>query len=161
MMKVGITGHQRLDDPTAWSWVESAINCELDTLPPPVIAVSSLAIGADQIFASVVARRGGHIHAVIPFKGYERTFSPHDVNAYNWILSKADSVEVLHTSGTDEESYLAAGRRVVELSDLLFTVWNGQPAKGDGGTANIVAYGIERLVPLVHINPIDRSVRKQ
>src|SRR3989337_742262 len=114
MMRVGITGHQRLDDTTAWSWVESAINCELDTLPPPVIAVSSLAIGADQIFASLVARRGGQIHAIIPFEGYERTLSPHDVDAYHWILSKAYSVELLQTSGTDEDAYLAAGRRVVE-----------------------------------------------
>lgn len=160
-MKVGITGHQRLDDPSAWGWVESAMSNELDALTPPVTAVSSLAIGADRLFASLVVHRGGHVHAVIPFEGYERTFSPHDIDAYHWLLSKADSVEVLQTSGTDEDAYLAAGRRVVELSDILIAVWNGQPAKGRGGTADIAAYAGGKGVPIVHINPVDRTITRR
>jgi tetratricopeptide (TPR) repeat protein len=123
--------------------------------------VSSLAIGADQLFASLVAQRGGQIHAVIPFDGYERTFSPHNVDAYHYILSKADLVEVLQTSGTDEDAYLAAGKRVVELSDILIAVWNGQPAKGKGGTADIVAYARDNGVPLVHLNPVDRTITRK
>lgn len=158
MIKVGITGHQRLDDPQAWDWVESAVCSELDALVSPVIAVSSLAIGADQLFASLVVRRGGQVHTIIPFVGYERTFSPQDVDSYRGILSKAVSVEILHTPGTEEDAYLAAGKRIVELVDLLIAIWNGQPAKGKGGTGDIVAYAIEKSTRLIHINPVDRTV---
>ncbi|MHA6711010.1 hypothetical protein [Dehalococcoides mccartyi] len=161
MIKIGITGHQKLDNTTAWNWVE-AITCqELDMINQPVIAVSSLAIGADQLFASLVMDRGGQLYAVIPFDGYERTFSPLDVKKYHRLLSEATSVEVLRTKGTDEDAYLAAGKRIVELADLMFAVWNGQPAKGKGGTADIVSYALEKNIPLVHINPQNRTVTQK
>jgi len=38
---------------------------------------------------------------------------------------------------TDEDAYMAAGRRVVDLSDVMIAVWNAKPAKGKGGTADI------------------------
>lgn len=158
MTNVGITGHQKLADPTAWAWIESAINNELDRREPPLTAVSSLAAGADQLFASTVLNRGGQIHAVIPFAEYERTFSPQDLQTYRRLLSKALAVEVLKTRGTDEDAYLAAGKRVVESADLMIAVWDGLPAKGKGGTADIVAYAIEKHIRLVHINPLDRTV---
>jgi len=162
MMKIGVTGHQRLDNATDWNWVEAIICQELDTIQGPVTAISSLAIGADQLFASLVMHRGGHVYAVIPFTGYERTFSPSHIETYHSILSKAISVEVLQTQGTDEDAYLAAGKRIVELADLIFAVWNGKPSRGKGGTADIVAYAIGKKIPLIHINPVDRTVtRKQ
>ncbi len=161
MVRIGITGHQRLNDSTAWSWVESAINHELDTLPPPFLAVSSLAIGADQRFASLVARRGGQIHAVIPFEGYDQTLSPEDAEVYRRILSQAHSIDVLQKHGTNEDAYLAAGKRVVELSDMMVAVWDGHPAKGKGGTADIVAYAEKRNVPVFHLNPAAKTTTRR
>lgn len=160
-IKVGVTGHQRLDEPNAWGWVKTAFDNELDSLKQSVIAVCSLAIGADQLFASIVIDRGGQLHAVIPFQGYELTFSPQDLDEYNRILSRANIVEIMQTHGTDEEKYLAAGRRVVELSDILIAVWNGKPAKGKGGTADIVAYAGSKGVLTVHINPVDRTITRR
>jgi hypothetical protein len=160
MMKIGVTGHQKLDNPMAWDWVETIIRQELDKIQSAVTAITSLAIGADQLFASLVMQRGGQIYAVIPFAGYERTFSPSHIETYYNILSKSISVEVLKTKGTDEDAYLAAGKRIVELADLMFAVWDGKPAKGKGGTADIVAFVIEKKVPLIHINPVDLTVRR-
>lgn len=157
-MQIGVTGHQRLDDTRAWAWVESAMCQELDALPQPLTAVSSLAIGADQLLASLVIRRGGQIVALIPFAGYERTFAPDDLEAYRQLLGVAVRVEVLESLGTDEDAYLAAGKRVVDLADRMLAVWNGQPAKGKGGTADIVAYALAQGVPLVHLNPATRTV---
>ena len=159
-MKIGITGHQRLDDPSAWDWVASALSDELDILESPVTAISSLAIGADQLFATLVVRRGGQIYAVIPFSGYERAFAPEDIKGYWSILSKASSVEILETPGTDEEAFLAAGRRVVELAELMIAVWNGKPAEGKGGTGDIVSYTIGKGTPLIHINPLDHTITR-
>jgi hypothetical protein len=159
-MKIGIAGHQRLENPSAWGWVQSVLSHELDALVPPLVALCSLAIGADQLFASMVAQRDGHLHAVLPFPEYERTFGPQDVDAYRRILSRATSVEVLHTHGADEDKYLAAGKRIVELADLMIAIWDGKPAKGKGGTADIVAYALRRGSQLISINPVERSIAK-
>lgn len=158
-MRVGITGHQRLDDPEAWRWVARAMRDELARMAPPLVAVTSLAIGADQLLARLVLERGGTIHAVLPFANIERSFSPEQVPAYRE-LAKQATVEVLETLGTDEDAYLAAGRRVVDQSDIVLAVWNGGPAKGKGGTADVVAYAIRRGVRIVHINPVSHTVRQ-
>jgi hypothetical protein len=65
MANVGITGHQRLDDGEAWTWVANTIREELAKLAPPIVGLTSLAIGADQLFARCVLETGGSIHAII------------------------------------------------------------------------------------------------
>jgi hypothetical protein len=159
MTRVGITGHQRLDDPGAWPWVADAMRDQLTTMSPPLLAVTSLAIGADQLLARLVIERGGKIYAVLPFADIERSFSPGDRPAYRE-LSKNATVEVLDISGTDEDAYLAAGHRVVDNSDIMLAVWDGKPAKGKGGTADVVAYAIKRGIPLIHIDPLLRIVHR-
>jgi hypothetical protein len=156
-MNVGITGHQRLDDPSAWSWVGDVIRAELATLTPPLVGVTSLAIGADQLLAELIIKQGGSIHAVLPYQDIERSFSTEDLPLYRKLASQAD-LEVLNTPGTDQDAYLAAGIRVVDLSDLVIAVWNGLPAVGKGGTADVVKYALNKGVPLVHIEPIGRTV---
>lgn len=158
-MRVGITGHQRLDDPEVWPWVARVMRDEVAKVAPPLVGVTSLAVGADQLLARLVLERGGTIHVVLPFADIERSFSPEHVPAYRELARQA-TVEVLATPGTDEDAYFAAGQRVVELSDIVLAVWNGEPAKGKGGTANVVAYAIRRGVPLIHIDPISRTVQQ-
>ena len=157
MTQVGITGHQRLDDPEAWSWVTGVMRVELSAVTPPLVGVTSLAIGADQLFARLVLERGGKLHAVLPFADIERSFFPAEVPVYRELVAQS-TVEVLRTAGTDEDAYLAAGLRIVELSDVLFAVWDGKPAKGKGGTADVVSYATSRRLPFVHIDPISRTV---
>lgn len=157
-MRVGITGHQRLEDSEGWPWVAGAMRGELVRVAPPLVGVTSLAVGADQLFAQLILERGGTIHAVLPFADIERSFSPEDVSAYRQLARQA-TIEVLATQGTDEDAYLAAGQRVVEISDLMLAVWNGRPAKGKGGTADVVAYARRRGVPLIHIDPVTRTIR--
>jgi hypothetical protein len=158
-MRVGITGHQQLDDSEAWPWVAAVLRAELAKAAFPLVGVTSLAVGADQLFARLVLERDGTIHAVLPFADIERTFPPEQVAAYRKLANQA-TIEVLETLGTDEDAYLAAGERVVDLSDILLAVWNGEPAKGKGGTADVAGYAIRRRVPLVHIDPVSRTVRQ-
>ena len=159
MTRVGITGHQRLDDPGAWPWVADAMRDQLTAMSPPLLAVTSLAIGADQLLARLVIERGGKIYAVLPFADIERSFSPGDRPAYRE-FSKNATVEVLDIPGTDEDAYLAAGHRVVDNSDIMLAVWDGKPAKSKGGTADVVAYAIKRGIPLIHIDPLLRIVHR-
>ncbi len=64
-MRVGITGHQRLDGPEAWPWVARVLRAELAKVAPPLVGVTSLAVGADQLLARLVLERHGTIHAVL------------------------------------------------------------------------------------------------
>jgi hypothetical protein len=155
--RIGVTGHQRLEEPAAWPWVEEAISRELDAAAKPLVIVSSLAIGADQLVARLGTARGATVHAVLPFADIERTFAVEDLPAYRQLVRQA-SVEILQTPGTDEDAYMAAGRRVAELSDVLIAVWDAKPAKGKGGTADAVAFAVASGVPVVHINPVQRTV---
>jgi hypothetical protein len=158
-MRVGVTGHQQLEDPTAWLWVKSVIRNELARIASPLVGVTSLAVGADQIFARLVLERGGALYAVLPFANIERSFPPEHIESFKELASQA-TIEVLDTPGTDEDAYFAAGKRVVDLSHIMLAVWDGEPAKGKGGTADVVAYTIGKNVPLIHINPLSRTIQQ-
>ncbi len=156
-MNIGVTGHQKLDDPGGWLWVAEAMRSELSKLSMPFVCITSLAIGADQLFATLVLELGGAVHAVLPYKDIEQSFSSDDVGAYRALVQRAD-IEVLSVSGTNEDAYLAAGQRVVDLSEVVFAVWNGLPAKDKGGTADVVAYALNQGTSVVVIDPIQRLV---
>jgi hypothetical protein len=84
---------------------------------------------------------GGHLRVVVPCHGYEQTFADQkNLKAFSYLLSKADTTEMLPYPEPSEEAFFAAGRRVVELSEILVAVWDGREAKGKGGTADIVQY---------------------
>lgn len=157
-MRIGITGHQKLDDPKLWDWVLMVLRDELLNIQPPLVGVTSLAIGADQLFARLVLSMGGTIQAILPYADIERSFLPEDLNAYRELVKQA-TVMVLNVPGSDEDAYFAAGQKVVDLSDMLFAVWDGKPARGKGGTADIVAYATQRGVKVIHINPILYTVQ--
>ena len=73
MTRVGITGHRDLHDPTD-ALVSAAITKQLGEFGS-VHGISSLAEGADQIFAEQVLKGGGALTAVIPSAHYGRSFA--------------------------------------------------------------------------------------
>ncbi len=160
-MRIGITGHQRLPHDGDWIWVKDEMNKIIKELPAKVTGVTSLAAGADQLFADLILKNDGMIYIVVPFEGYEESFEKlEDRNRYHDMRGLGMKIEVLPKKTSDEESYLAAGQKVVELSNAMIAVWNGKPAAGLGGTADIVAYALHRNVHLWHINPQTREVTK-
>jgi hypothetical protein len=124
-----------------------------------LIGVSSLAAGSDQLFAGAILEQGGTLEVIVPFEGYESTFfEGHDRQTYFNLLQRASKVDVLKRHGTDEEAYFAAGKALVDRSELLVSVWDGNPASGLGGTGDVVVYAIERNKRVVHINPVTKEV---
>jgi len=55
------------------------------------------------------------------------------------------------TRQPDRRSYLAAGRAILRQSDLLVALWDGEPARGTGGTGQIVHEALDRGIPVVWI----------
>jgi hypothetical protein len=158
-MVIGITGHQRLEDKSAWNWVGDALRSILREISHPFTGVSSLAIGADQLFAELVLDLGGDLHVILPFPDYADTFNTSDHrDRYQAILASATNVEILPALQSYQESYLAAGHRVVDLSDQVLAVWNGKESAGLGGTGDIVAYARSTGRAGVHVDPVRKQI---
>ena len=159
MTTVGITGHRTLSDDAQWSWVREQIDAALAVLEPPIVGVSSLAEGADQCFAAAVLAAGGQLHAVLAFEHFGESLGDDGRASFAALLDDADDVEVIDRQPTRDLAYLAAGLRVVELADVLFAVWDGKPARGTGGTAEIVERAAAIETPVLQIDTSDATVR--
>jgi hypothetical protein len=135
---IGATGHRNLTDATAVLIGGALRNwlCAFDS----IIGVTSLAAGADQLFARAVLAAGGRLHAVIPASGYESTFEIDDSASFRELLALSAERLQLPFERPSEQAYWAAGREVVRRSDRLLAIWDGQPAGGLGGTADVVGY---------------------
>lgn len=139
MTRVGITGHQRLP-PAGVEFIRRRLREHLEGVRP-LVGVTSLAAGADQMFAQVVLELGGTLHVVIPAREYPRSFeSEADRTEYFRLIESAGSVETMAFELPGEPAYLAAGHRMVDLSDWVIAIWDGLPARGMGGTGDIVEY---------------------
>lgn len=159
MTTVGITGHRSLPDPAQWGWVHEQIDDALAMLEPPIVGISSLAEGADQCFANAVLETGGQLRGVLAFEDFGASLGAEGRAAFESLLARADAVGVIEPQPSRELAYLAAGHRVVELADVMFAVWDGQVARGTGGTAEIVAHARQSATPVLHIDTSDSTVR--
>jgi hypothetical protein len=149
---LGETGHQELTDPSGWRRLRSLLAVELDQVPAPLVGITSLAAGADQLFAQQVLTRGGELHVVVPFPDYGDLFSGVDRTRYRRLLRAAADAVVLPRSGSDEDCYMAAGQYIVDHCECLVAIWDGRPARGLGGTADVVGYALRRAVPVRRVD---------
>jgi hypothetical protein len=139
VITIGISGHQNLPD-IARRGAERDIRALLARQDGPVTGLSSLAAGADHLFAQLVLAAGHQLHAVIPCRGYEATFNPGNLAVYRELRAAAAEVTELDFIEPSESAFDAAGKYVIEHCDLLVAVWDGQPAHGLGGTGDAVAH---------------------
>ncbi len=168
-LTVGITGHRALD-PAVVPGLATAITRLLISLqanvtriaaqhqgrfadaPPRFCLVSGLAAGADQIAAAAALEAGYALAAVLPFErgAFAATMADGDRAAMAALLARAETVWEA-PAGCGENGYVLAGDVTVAGSDLLIAVWDGEPERGPGGTASVVAEAVRRGVPVVHV----------
>ena len=159
-MNVGITGHQELRG-GSWEWVDAAIRKEINNFAAEeVVGVSSLAKGADQLFARIVVEYGYDLIVVLPMLGYRDRFVDNDDKiGFDLLSRKASRVEVLESVfRSDEEAYFEAGKEMVRYSDIVMAVWDGEKAAGLGGTGDVVEYALSVGKMVLHIEPASESV---
>jgi hypothetical protein len=160
-LRVGVSGHRLLADPVA---VAMAVDRVLEQLAPGrhVVAVSSLAEGADRIVATRVLARGGRLEAVLPLPADDYTNDFVDAGSraeFAGLLAAAERVTVVPPDPADpsrEAAYARAGSAVLGACDVLLALWDGTPARGRGGTAEVVAeaHAAGRRVEVV---PVERA----
>jgi hypothetical protein len=152
---VGMTGHQGLPTPTA-ELVTAALRETLRADALNLVGVTMLGPGADQLFARVVLALGGTLHVVQPTTGMQYRDGFEDEAArrgYDELYGQASHVEALEHTESIEQAHMDAGKVVVDRSSVLVAVWDGRPARGLGGTADVVAYARQRGVPVEVIWP--------
>lgn len=116
---------------------------------PDLIGITCLADGADQLFARAVLDHGGVLEVVVPAQRYRDGLEPASAREeYDRLFARACHVERLSFAESTEQAHMAAGRFIVETSDVLVAVWDGKPARGLGGTADVVRYARELGVPV-------------
>lgn len=145
MVTIGVTGHRNLTNvEQIASSVDEVLRKIRDAFPAENLTIiSALAEGADRLVVWR-AMENNVVHLVVPL--------PLEISDYmldfNSISSKAEFVTLLEQAAqvielpaeeTREASYQAAGLYVLDNSDVLIAVWDGQPARGLGGTGQIVA----------------------
>ena len=164
LVRVGVTGHRALE-PAVRDWVGEELEgffsyqAGLLSTGSRLAAVSSLAIGADQIFAEAALRQGTAIEIVIPFAKFIEDFAEDsERDSYDRLLSAAAATTRLPWEEGSSEAYLAGGLWVVDHCDLLIAIWNGDRAAGVGGTGDVVDYCRDSGKPCIHMDTTTRRI---
>jgi hypothetical protein len=153
---IGFSGHQSLSAETRGA-VRTAL-IQAFSKWGQVLAVTSLAAGSDQIFAECALAAGNDLMVVIPCDRYEGTFAnSDDLATYRELLKSSVERIQLSFPAPSEEAYWAAGRRIVDVTDVLVAVWDGLPAGGLGGTADVVHYAENHHKEVLRIWPSGAS----
>jgi SMODS and SLOG-associating 2TM effector domain 1 len=160
-VRIGVTGHRQLPDTAA---ILPAVHEAIDliraipattSLPLRMVIVTALAEGADRLVAEEVLKDPHtrlEVALPLPVEEYVQDFGDADSKAhFASLLAQANDTWRADPCETREHSYEQAGRYVVDRADALIALWDGHPARGRGGTAEIVAYAREKDVPLVWI----------
>ena len=117
--------------------------------------LSALAEGADRLVVrEALALPGTTLIAVLPFTAddYGRDFKTEESRSeFAELLARARAVEVMPPTSTRDAGYEAQGRWIADHSDVLLVVWDGGPSRGQGGTAEIVAYAADRGTPILWV----------
>ena len=155
-IKIGISGKRRIkvhEKKIVAQKIKQAINTLLEKHEEPqFIGYTSLAIGADTIFAEVVRDVFKQpLYVILPFDRteYEKDFEePDDVNTLHSELNQAQQIDTIAAkipSNPEErnEAYFAAGKYIVDHCDEMLFVWDELMPEGRGGTAELIGYYCE------------------
>lgn len=162
-MRIGVTGHRILANlEKIDAGVEQALRRIEQEFPgEPVTVISALAEGADRIVARhVLARAGARLVVPLPLAkpDYLTDFQTAESRAeFLMLLQRAALVEQMPSTATRDQAYEAAGEYVLNNSDVLITIWDGETAQGQGGTGEIVARARERRLPIAWVHAGNRE----
>jgi len=189
---IGVTGHRNIDVQSAAlraAISDGAMAWVADRYPGfRVSMMSGLAEGTDRLVAAMAHEAlDANVIAVVPLPDdlYEDDFVSTALRKeYRELLASARRVvrapllarrSSLKQHGmARDRQYAWAGAFIARRADVLVAVWDGEPARGHGGTADVVSWFLSNATPrhlrmsaapklanhggarwLIHINPHD------
>jgi hypothetical protein len=154
---LGATGHRNIDVEDAK--LRTALKTQCADLKDrykhsPFVILSALAEGADRLIAEIAmeAPLSAELIAVLPMpqEDYERDFATvESKDQFRNLLKRATAVKTAAVPPGDawkadgeprNMQYARAGSIIVDHAQVFFSIWDGKPARGTGGTADQVAW---------------------
>ncbi len=125
--------------------------------------LSSVARGTDTICVEIAIELKIPVHIVLPLE--EQDFAA-DFRDYpdDWLRAKRlidfarirpgpNSMRVINGEAVRPQCYFNQITHVLDASDMLIAVWDGQPARGQGGTGQAVEQARKLRIPTSIIDP--------
>ena len=157
MVTIGVTGHRKLNEvEKILTGVDEALHEVKEAFRgEDLTIISPLAEGADRLVVWR-AMENNAVHLVVPLplevSDYVLDFDSISSKAeFVTLLEEAAQVIELPAKETREASYQAVGLYILNHSDILIAIWDGQPARGPGGTGQIVAEARKQKMPLAWV----------
>lgn len=152
-MRVGITGHRGLSKE-----IEQRVKAMLTEQVAAfdardLVGISCIADGPDTWWAQAVLDAGGRIEVVIPAERYREGLPDWHHADYDSLFSRASDTHPTGMADSTSEAHQAGSEILVGLSDVVLAVWDGLPARGYGGTADVVSYAERVGVPVTVLWP--------
>ncbi|MFE9292088.1 hypothetical protein [Streptomyces olivaceus] len=147
-MRVGITGHRGLDEQVEKRVRALLADAVTEYAPRELVGVSCLADGPDSWWAEAVLAHGGRIEAVVPAAEFRESLPDWHHPTYDRLIGLACDMHETGMTVSDAQAHMAGSEILVGLADELLAVWDGQPAWGYGGTADVVAYAERQGTPV-------------
>jgi hypothetical protein len=155
VLAVGFTGHRKVPyEAKSRQVIRDFLARQKASHLGIVYGISSAASGGDQLFAEscleleiplriLLPRPAGQFRADFDDTSWQRTLR---------IMEKAISVEVTGRHESQTEQYYDCGIQTVAESQLLVALWDGLPARGAGGTQEMVSYARKTGHPIAWIH---------
>lgn len=157
MIRIGVSGHRYMLEQSSLKVALKAALAEIESVfrQKVEVVLSPLAEGADQFVARMcMDEYGFHLVAVLPVPSddYVQDFNRESSReTFLRLLAEARQTVEIPPQPSRDQAYEAAGRYVVDHCDVLIALWDGKPARGRGGTGEIVTYARMQNRPLVWI----------
>ncbi len=168
---IGFAGHRSDYDETL---IHAALTQVLTDLKTRAASVggqaelyASVAEGSDTLCVEIARELGLPVHLLLPLN--EAEFAKDFSSPEAWERAQAqlaaarqrpgrDSVCVVPGETTRPECYFNQAIHMLDAVDVLVAVWDGQPAHGMGGTAQVVAQAQAMRIPVVQIAPATGAI---
>ena len=158
MIRIGVTGHRFLADiPKLRDGIDQALARIVQTYPDELWSVvSSLADGADRLVVQrvLIARPEARLIVPLPLaiSEYVKDFtSGQSRTEFEVLLAQAAEVIDPPEVTSRSEGYWLAGSKMLDRSDVLIALWDGQDSQGRGGTGEMVALARQKELPLAWV----------
>ena len=160
---IGVTGHRNLD--ARDNLLHRLVTHELKRLKrangnAPLLVLSGLAEGADRLVVDAARNIGEMYIAVLPLPDplYERDFSGVASRAeYARLCSSALRIvraplmasrrDIAEYGEPRNCQYAWTGAYIAKRAQVLIALWDGAPARGTGGTAQVVEWFLANKTP--------------
>ncbi|MER5916212.1 hypothetical protein ABT124_38860 [Streptomyces sp. NPDC001982] len=152
-MRLGISGHRGLS-PQVAAQVRAQLAALVDALDgEDLTVISCIADGPDSWLAQLVLKHGGRLEVVVPATEYRDSLPDWHHPVYDELMARTADVHHTGLRESTSQAHQAGSEIVVGLADQLIAVWDGQPARSYGGTADVVAYARRVGVPVQIVWP--------